>query len=52
MFGDEGAESSCLPDLCVVVDMIAFWMERYVRSGGMDFDLAVSEGSYAAKRDL
>jgi hypothetical protein len=48
----EGAEGSCLSDLCVAVDTFAFSTERCEHSGGMDFDLAVSEGSYATKRDL
>ena len=52
MSAGEGAGGSCLSDLCVAVHMSAFWRERYVRSEGMDFDLAVSEGSYATKMDL
>ena len=51
MTGVEGYECSWLPGLCVAVDMFAFWTERYEHSGGMDFDWAVSEGSYATKRD-
>jgi hypothetical protein len=49
MSGGEGGGGSCLSGPCVAERMIASLREQFVRSEGMDFDLGVSEGSYALK---